>query len=216
MQKEHTWAQAALVDPVEHFGALALELGDPGLLLGQLALELVNLLHVGADGLVEGLGQQVGHGGGAVVQRRGRLAQLGRHGTVAVGHGLTRGQDGFLGLLRARVHVTVLGRRRDLVLVLVLLLLLLRGLGAARVWALLVILVERLRAGRGVVVYVAVCARRAAPEEHSVGEEKSAAAAGGAAAALYGVEGLVVSGVKLHAGARREWLGRARYRNADG
>lgn len=45
-----------------HLCALLLELVHPGLHVSELVLQLLNFFSVGADGLVEGLGKQIGHG----------------------------------------------------------------------------------------------------------------------------------------------------------
>jgi hypothetical protein len=131
-----------------HLCALLLELVDPGLHVVELVLELLNLLRVRADGLVEGLRQQVGHGlglphgGPAVVHGGG-------HGAVAVGEA-ARGQLRLLGLLWARVHVGLLNGRCGLLLRQKL------RVFAARLGALLCVVVKGLRAGRSFVFDVAV------------------------------------------------------------
>jgi hypothetical protein len=141
-----TRSQTALVNPAMHLCTLLLELVNPGLHVSKLVLELLNLLRVWADGLVEGLGKQVGHGLWLVAHGGGAVVHGGRHGAVAVGEAAC-GQRRLLGLLLARVHVGVFGGRRGLLLV---------GFLAARVGAFLCVVVEGLRAGRGVVLYVAV------------------------------------------------------------
>jgi hypothetical protein len=132
-----------------HLCALLLELIDPGLHVVELVLELLNLLRVRADGLVEGLRKQVGHGlglahGGAAVVHGGG------HGAVAVGEA-AGGKLRLLGLLRARVHVWLFRGRRGLLLLRQELRVFAAGLGA-----LLRVVVEGLRAGRGFVFDVAV------------------------------------------------------------
>ena len=151
-----TRSEAPLVDPAVDLCALLLQLLDPGLHVGKLALELLNLLSVGTDGLVESLGQQIGHGFWlACIQARCRLAEA----RYAVGHG-----SSILRLLLARIHVLIGGRRQGARLLLLVLL----RLGVRRFGPLLVVVVG-LGALGGVVFNVAVCAR-AALEEH--GEEK--------------------------------------------
>lgn len=147
--------------------ALLLELLDPCLHVGELRLQLLNLLRVGADGLVEGLRKQIRHGLWLAGAHGGRaVVHGGRHG-AAVGHAAD-GQRRLLRLLLARVHVGVFGGRLRL-------LLLLLGFFAAGVGASVGVVVEGLRAGRGF-FDVRVGAGRAAFEEHY--EERRAARAG--------------------------------------
>lgn len=175
-----TWAQSPLVDPAVHLGALLLQLLDPALHVGELALQLLNLLGVGPHGLVEGLGEQVGHGlclHGGVHRGRG-LAESG-----AVGQGAC--ELGFLGLLGARIHVLVFGGEDLLLGLLELLLELLLGLvlqvggqGVGRIRALLLVVVVGLGALRGVGFNVAV-RTRSALEKHVEGEKRREAEGGG-------------------------------------
>lgn len=67
-----------------YFGALLLELIYPGLQVGQLALELLNLLSVWLHGLVEGSGEKIGHAETHWGGIAGRWHCLGshRHGVV--------------------------------------------------------------------------------------------------------------------------------------
>jgi len=67
--------------------ALLLQLLDPALGVGELALELFYAFRVGSYGLVEGLGEHVGHGLDlARGQLRVRLGHVGHGGgVVAVG-----------------------------------------------------------------------------------------------------------------------------------
>lgn len=115
--RRHVWPQPALVDPGVHLGALLLQLVDPGLHVLQLSLELLDLLGVRPHRLVEGVGQQVGHGLGlAAAEGRRRLA----HGLRQVGAGVGGACVlRLLGLLRARVHgAVVVGRAGERLLVL--------------------------------------------------------------------------------------------------
>ena len=116
-----------------HLGALLLELLDPGLHVGELVLEALDLLRVGAHRGVEGLGEQVRHGLGLLrkVGARRALAHGGRHGAV----GEAAGRQRRLGLLLARVHVGLFGGLGGLLV----------GFLAAQV---LGVVVEGLRAGR--------------------------------------------------------------------
>ena len=110
-----TWSQSPLVDPVVDFGALLLELVDPGLHVGELALKLLDLLRVGPHRLVEGLGKQIRHGRGWHAVGRRHSGVPGGQGTVGgAGCALLRRVGGVLGLLGARIHV-VGGRRGELV-----------------------------------------------------------------------------------------------------
>jgi hypothetical protein len=132
-----------------HLCALLLELVDPGLHVVELVLELLDLLRVRADGLVEGLCEQVGHGLG-LAHGGPAVVHGGGHGAVAVGEA-AGGQLRLLGLLGARVHVGLFNGRRGL--------LLLRQklrVFAARLGALFGVVVEGLRAGRRFVFDVAV------------------------------------------------------------
>ncbi len=118
-----------------YFGALLLELVDPALQVGKLALELLNPLSVGLDGLVEGSGDEVGHTEahwGAATGRRDLLRANG-HIVVVVGGGSTLRVRRLLGLLLAGIHLRFLGGREWLALV---------GLLTARLWALICVIVE--------------------------------------------------------------------------
>jgi hypothetical protein len=113
---KRTRPQPPLVNPAVHLGALLLQLLDPVLHVCKLRLQLVNLVRIRADGLLEGLGQQVGHRFRlARGQWRRGVAQPahGRH-AVAVGVGEAAGRvRRFLGSLLAGIHVLfVRGRRR--------------------------------------------------------------------------------------------------------
>lgn len=157
-----TRSQSSLVNPIVHLGALLFELVDPGLHVGQLALKLVNLLRVGSNGLVEGLGKQVWHGLGLGGGHCGNLLAPDGHCVVAaVGDALREG--GLLGLLGTRVHVSVFSGRGGL---------LRERLLAVRVLVLFGVVVEGLGTGRGVVLDVAVCSRSALKEHH--GKEEAA------------------------------------------
>jgi hypothetical protein len=188
----HTRSQSALVNPAVYLGALLLELVDPGLHISELVLELLDLLGVGADGLVEGLGEQVGHGLGLAHGGRA-VVHGGRHVALAVGEPPC-GQRRFLGLLLARVHVGVLGGRCGL---------LLRFL-AARVGALLGVVVKGLRARCAVVFYVAVGARGATFEEHY--EEGRTSVSGKRRAQLYGADDKVKLRVRREVGVAGDGL----------
>lgn len=115
-----------------YFGALLLKLVYPGLQVGQLALELLNLLGVWLHGLVEGSSEKVGHtephwGGIA-----GRWHCLGPHRHGVVGSRSTLSVRGLLGLLLAGVHILIVERQRLTVM----------GLFATRFWALICFVVE--------------------------------------------------------------------------
>ena len=92
------------------FCALGLELLNPALHVGKLALELVDLVCVRADGLVEGRGEQVGHGLGLdrVHGRHWRTAHGHATTVAAVAHSACRWRVVLLlRLLLAGIHVGV-------------------------------------------------------------------------------------------------------------
>lgn len=163
-------------------GTLLLQLLDPGLHVGELVLELLDLVLVGPEGLVEGLCQQIRHG-----LWLGRGHSDGAHGLAEtlVVHAVVLGTPHVLVLL-----VLVLRLRVGHLLLLLLLLLLAEhvvvvhgvwdvllvlcgavGVPAAGVGAFLVVVVGEGACG-AVVFNVGVCAR-AAFEEHGEGGKRA-------------------------------------------
>ena len=100
-----------------YLGALLLELVDPVLQVGKLALELLNLLCVGLDGLVEGSGNEVGHAEAHWAAAAGGGNLLGADGHVVVGGRSTLRVRRLLGLLLAGIHFRLFGGREGLALV---------------------------------------------------------------------------------------------------
>lgn len=147
-----------------NFCALLLQLLDPALGVGELALELFYALRVGSYSLVEGLCEHVGHGLDlARVQLRVRLGHVG-HGDGIMAVRQASGRVGVLRSLRSRIHVVIVCGRGDCGGALLLLRL------ARRFGALVVFLgVVRLRALR--CLFDIAVGPRSAFEEH-FGEKK--------------------------------------------
>lgn len=114
--RKRTGSQAPLVDPRVDLCPLLLQTLDPGIELGDLALEVLNLFGVGAHSFIEGAGEQVRHGlrllGHAGAHASIHAGVHGRHGIVSrAGHGPRSRVVSVLGRGGARIHARVLVER---------------------------------------------------------------------------------------------------------